>query len=199
VELGLSLDEIRGVLAEDEGRSLADVLAELDADLARQQAAIAARRERLAQLLSQADLRPDSTVSPELAAVLRDLPADGSVFAELDRQMLSVIDTGAEADERKAFVALFQPLTEPEAVARAQALYAQLDELAGAGSDDPRVEPLAWALADLVPAPMAAAMAQHVVPDEQGGWLDALAEELSPAQTAVLRRMIAITAERAGC
>lgn len=34
-ELGLSLDEVRDVLADDAGRELADVLEELDANLAR--------------------------------------------------------------------------------------------------------------------------------------------------------------------
>ncbi|MGK5631279.1 MerR family transcriptional regulator, partial [Streptomyces sp. URMC 123] len=37
-ELGLSLDEVRDVLADDAGRTLPEVLAELDADLARQEA-----------------------------------------------------------------------------------------------------------------------------------------------------------------
>ena len=58
-ELGLSLDEIRDVLADDQGRELREVLVELDEDLARQQAAIAARRDRLAALLARPDLNPD--------------------------------------------------------------------------------------------------------------------------------------------
>nr|BFE81077.1 hypothetical protein GCM10020093_036780 [Planobispora longispora] len=74
-ELGLSLDEIRDVLADDRGKELREVLAELDADLARQQEAIALRRARLAVLLAEADLHPDSTVSPDVAAALRDLSA----------------------------------------------------------------------------------------------------------------------------
>jgi DNA-binding transcriptional MerR regulator len=78
-ELGLSLDEIRDVLADDQSRELREVLAELDADLARQQEELGRRRNRLAALLAEADPRPDSTVSPEMAAVLRDLPAGGSL------------------------------------------------------------------------------------------------------------------------
>lgn len=199
-ELGLSLDEIRDVLADDEGRDLREVLAELDADLARQQAAIATRRERLAALLSETDLRADSAVSPDLAAVLRDLPSGDSRFAELDRQMLSLIDTGADPEERGEFLALFKPLTQPEALARAESLYARLDELASSPRDDPRVESLAAALADLIPQDMAVAMAAHTSPEaEERGWLGALAGELSPAQVEVLRRMVAITRERAGC
>lgn len=47
-ELGLGLDEVRDVLADDEGRGLVDVLEELADDLARQEAVIRERRERLA-------------------------------------------------------------------------------------------------------------------------------------------------------
>lgn len=199
-ELGLSLDEIRNVLAGDEGRDLREVLAELDADLARQQAAISDRRRRLAELLAQADLEPDSTVSPDLAAVLRELPADGSRFAELDRAMLSLIDTGADPEARSELLALFQPLTAPEAVARARELYARMDELADADRADPRVEPLAVAMADQIPPDMAAVMATHAASEaEERGWLAALAQELSPAQVEVLRRMVVRTRERAGC
>lgn len=53
-ELGLSLDEVRDVLTDDAGRELVEVLEELDADLARQEAGVRARRERLAELLEQA-------------------------------------------------------------------------------------------------------------------------------------------------
>ena len=73
-ELGLSLEEIRDVLADDRESDLREVLLELDADLARQQAAIGARRDRLATLLALSDLDADSTVSPDLAEVLRNLP-----------------------------------------------------------------------------------------------------------------------------
>src|SRR5690242_7776670 len=45
-ELGLGLDEVRDVLADDAGRELAEVLAELDADLARAEAAIRERPRR---------------------------------------------------------------------------------------------------------------------------------------------------------
>ena len=99
-ELGLSLDEIRDVLADDQDRELREVLLELDADLARQQEAIGARRNRLAVLLAEADLHPDSTVSPDMAAVLRDLPAEGSKFAEIDRELLALIDTVADPADR---------------------------------------------------------------------------------------------------
>jgi DNA-binding transcriptional MerR regulator len=123
-ELGLSLDEIRDVLADDRGRELREVLLELDADLGRQQVAIATRRERLAVLLAEPDLHPDSAVSPELAAVLRDLPTGDSKFAAFDRDLLTLIDTGTDEAGRAGLADLLRPLTEPEAARRGHALYA---------------------------------------------------------------------------
>ncbi|ANB06138.1 MerR family transcriptional regulator [Streptomyces ambofaciens] len=46
-ELGLGPAEVRDVLADEAGKDLAEVLAELDADLERQEAAIRERRVRL--------------------------------------------------------------------------------------------------------------------------------------------------------
>src|ERR1043165_8579884 len=50
-ELGLSLDEVRDALADAQGRDLREMLAALDADLARQETAIQARRARLAVVM----------------------------------------------------------------------------------------------------------------------------------------------------
>jgi DNA-binding transcriptional MerR regulator len=66
-ELGLGLAEVRDVLADDAGRELAEVLEELDADLARQEAAIAERRARLGDMMKQARegrLPAEGPVSP---------------------------------------------------------------------------------------------------------------------------------------
>ena len=70
VELGLSLGEVGDVLAGDAERNLAEILRELDADLAGQEADIRRRRVRLAQLLRQAEAGMPSEqapVSPGLA------------------------------------------------------------------------------------------------------------------------------------
>ncbi|GIH79502.1 MerR family transcriptional regulator [Planobispora longispora] len=211
-ELGLSLDEIRDVLADDRGKELREVLAELDADLARQQEAIALRRARLAVLLAEADLHPDSTVSPDVAAALRDLSAGGSAFAAIDRELLALMDTTAGPAEREWLLEVMRPLTEPEALARVHALYARLDELAGAGSDDPRVPALAADLAAHIPREMAAAMVEHMPGDlrspagaatpqpgprdaDGGAWLEALSAELSPAQVEVFLQAMVILEE----
>ncbi|MFI0484195.1 MerR family transcriptional regulator [Actinomadura sp. 9N215] len=184
-ELGLALDEIRDVLADERGRDLREVLAELDADLARQQEAIAARRARLAALPADADLGADSAVSPEMADVLRGLPS-GSRFAEADRGMLALVETVAGP----GFAAMLRPLTEPEAVARAERLYARLDEIADAAADDPRITGIAEDLVDLLPAALADLM---VAEGPRGGWLD----EMPAAQGEVFRTVLTMLRDRA--
>jgi DNA-binding transcriptional MerR regulator len=193
-ELGLSLDEIRDVLADDQGRELREVLLDLDADLARQQSAIAARRARLAALLARPDLNPDSTVSPDLAAVLRDLPTGDSPFGALDRELLTLVDTGADESARAGFADLLRPLTEPAAVSRGQALYARLDDLATAAPTDPRVAGLAIDLAAHLPEGMAAAMTA-TGPDTDR-WMQTVTQEMSPAQAEVFHRLLSILRDR---
>lgn len=74
-ELGLGLDEVRDVLGDTAGRELMEVLAELDADLARQEAGIRERRRRLAALL-EAPVSGEGTVPPALVELLGTGPAD---------------------------------------------------------------------------------------------------------------------------
>ncbi|MFD0904873.1 MerR family transcriptional regulator [Actinomadura sediminis] len=182
VELGMSLDEVRDVLADDRGRDLREVLRELDDDLARQEAAIRERRLRLALLLEDGELHPDSAVSPEMAGVLRDLTGGGSKFAELDRGMLALADTAAGPDGREWMVEVLRPLAEPEAAARVRDLYARMDELADADVDDPRVAEVAADFAALLPAEMVRAFAEQA---DEGPYLDGM----TPAQAEVLRRV----------
>lgn len=188
VELGLSLDEIRDVLADERGRDLREVLLELDADLARQQEAIGARRARLAGLLEEAELQPDSAVSPEMADVLRDLPR-GSRFAEFDRELLALVDTAVGEGERAWFAGMMRSFTGPEARERIAGTYARLDEIADAPPDDPRVAEIAEDLADQIPEEMAALMARQRL---DGAWL----EEMASAQREVFKQLVTILKER---
>lgn len=168
-ELGLGLAEVRDVLADDAGRELAEVLAELDADLARQEAAIRARRERLRVLLRDAErglLSPEGPVSPELgeffaemARSTADREGPESAMAAKDRELLALIDTTAPQEDRDRLLAAMSPaLTTPGAVERAHEVYALLDVLGGTGFadlTDPRteaaVDEAARALADALP------------------------------------------------
>ncbi|HET9518488.1 MAG TPA: MerR family transcriptional regulator [Actinoplanes sp.] len=195
-QLGLSLDEIRDVLADDQGRDLREVLTDLDTDLARQQDAIAARRARLAVLLADADLDLDSAAAPELGDILHDIHPVGSTFGALDRDVLSLIDTGADPGARDEIMAMFQPLSDPHARARGHALTARMDAIADADPADPEVAELAAELAAHLPAEMATAMVASLEQSQTSAWLDLMTAELAPAQAEVLRLMVTTLRER---
>ncbi|MFF0505944.1 MerR family transcriptional regulator [Streptomyces fimicarius] len=189
-EIGLSLDEVRDVLADDAGRELAEVLGELDADLARQEREIQERRQVLAVLL-EAPLTPDGPfLSPALAALLEKAPATGSPAAAKDREHLALLDAAGGGAGAEVFAAL-RPLAEDPGVL---ALYERLDELAGAGVDDPRVAPLAAELVAAVPDEVLA-----VIPDGEpspSGFGRVLLDDYPPAQREVVRRVMVALAER---
>lgn len=195
-ELGLSLEEIRDVLADDRGKDLREVLLELDADLARQQEAIAARRARLAALLNGETPLSEATVSPDMAEVLRGLDAQGSPAAAWDRDMLTLMDSVADPARREAVAELMRPLAEPGVRDRGHELYRRLDELADAEPDDPRVAELAADMVAHLPDELVKTMIGHL-PPSGGPWLDAILDELTPAQGEVFRTMVTMLRERA--
>ncbi|HEX5303892.1 MAG TPA: MerR family transcriptional regulator [Streptosporangiaceae bacterium] len=107
-ELGLSLDEVGDALAGDAGRDLTEILRELDADLARQEAGLRQRRGRLAELLRQAEAggQPSgqSPVSPGLAGlfgrmaeVAAERPGPEPAMAAKDRDLMALLETMAPA------------------------------------------------------------------------------------------------------
>lgn len=184
-ELGLSLDEVRDVLADDAGRELAEVLAELDADLARQQAELTERRRRLAVLLAAppGEVEP---VSPALAELFAKAPATASPSAALDREHLGLLDASGAAGE-EIYAVLGTVAADPDVLA----LYERLDELADAAEDDPRIGPLAAELVAAVPAEAFAAMAVPPGgPLPVPGFMEALLAEYAPAQAEVVRRVM---------
>ncbi|MFJ8842184.1 MerR family transcriptional regulator [Streptomyces cyaneofuscatus] len=188
-EIGLSLDEVRDVLADDAGRELVEVLGELDADLARQEREIRERREVLAALL-EAPLTSDGPLSPALAALLESAPATGSPAAAKDREHLALLDAAGGGAGAELYAAL-RPLAEAPGVA---GLYERLDELAGAGVDDPRIAPLAAELVAAVPDEVLA-----VIPDGEPsptGFGRVLLEDYPPAQREVVRQVMEALAVR---
>ncbi len=187
-ELGLSLDEVRDVLADDAGRELADVLEELDADLARQQAEIGERRRRLAVLLA-APPGEAEPLSPALAALLAKAPPTGSPSAAKDLEHLTLLDASGSGGEE--LYAALGPLAADPAVL---ALYERLDELADAAVDDPRIPGLAAELIAAVPDEVFAAVPAEgaVVP----GFKEALLAEFAPAQAEVVRLVMEAFMER---
>ncbi|MGW6869617.1 MerR family transcriptional regulator [Streptomyces sp. NPDC054901] len=178
-ELGLSLDEVRDVLADDAGRELSDVLRGLDADLARQEAELAERRRRLGVLLA-ADPGEGEPVSPALAELLARAPRTDSAAAAKDREHLTLLDNVGAGGEA-VYAALGQVAADPKVLE----LYERLDELEGAAVDDPRIGPLADALVAAVPEEVFAAIPTDgaVVP----GFTEALLADYAPAQAEVVR------------
>lgn len=183
-ELGLSLDEVRDVLADDAGRELADVLEELDADLARQEAELAERRRRLAVLLAAppGEVEP---VSPGLAALLSKAPATASPAAALDREHLGLLDASGAVGE-ELYAVLGSVASDPAVLV----LYERLDELADAAVDDPRIGPLAAELVAAMPAEALAAVTAADGPQAGPGFVEALLADHAPAQAEVVRRVM---------
>ncbi|WP_399884413.1 MerR family transcriptional regulator [Streptomyces sp. BBFR51] len=188
-ELGLGLAEVRDVLADEAGKDLAEVLAELDADLARQEAAIRDRRARLRALLeAEGGLPPEGPVSPELAALFAGMgDVSGSPMAVRDREMLAMMESTVAPEAREGLLAALRgALDSPEAVARAHRAYALLDELADAGADDPRVAGAARTLADCIPAELLPAEGVDLASGH--GVLRALYADFAPGQAEAIRQ-----------
>lgn len=212
VELGLSLDEVKDVLADDAGKDLIEILTELDADLARQEEAIRQRRARLARLFEQAErtgrLPDEAPVSPELAAVFdamahasAQVPGPEPAMAAKERQLLALLETGSPGGDRGWFEGLMHTFrADPAAMRRAYEVYARMDELAGAAEDDPRVERTARAIVDSIPDEALRVMSLPADGDAQegDGFSDAFFSDFTPAQAAAVYRAIALLKERTG-
>lgn len=215
-ELGLSLDEVRDMLADDAGRELVEVLAELDADLARQEEAIRLRRARLEELLAQAEagdgLPAEGPVSPQLAEVFREmartsarLPGPEPAMAVRERELLALLEGSAGAAETHGWLmGMLQSLgADSEAMRRAYEVYARMDELEEAAVDDPRVGAVALAIVDAMPEEVTAVLARGIVEAQQhqeegsGGLADALWADFAPAQAAAVRQAMRLMQERA--
>ncbi|WP_431914685.1 MerR family transcriptional regulator [Nonomuraea jabiensis] len=197
VELGLSLEEARDVIADDRSRELSDILAEIDADLARQEHEIQLRRRRLAEVLKQAEagsLGPDDTSSPDLLAFLRTVELPASKAAAWDRDLLVLMDSMATSGDRKQAFAMFDALAaDPEMAARGHDFYRRLDALADASTDDPRVGPLAESLADYSVVHL---LAGSGPPDWDPAAVEPFLDGLAPAQAEVVRQAMRIMARR---
>ncbi|ARF55055.1 MerR family transcriptional regulator [Streptomyces gilvosporeus] len=215
-ELGLGLEEVGDVLADDSGRELHEVLTELDADLARQEEEIRARRARLAALRRQAEehggLPTEGPVSDELAALFGEMartaaarPGPEPAMAATEREVLALLESveGAGSDGRMTEL-LGQATGTPEAMARAYEVYGLLDALASAAPDDPRVAQAARALAACIPDAVVAGLGgQHweraaaADAGADGGFLAAYYAHFAPAQAEAVRGALRLVAERA--
>ncbi|MFF8398369.1 MerR family transcriptional regulator [Streptomyces sp. NPDC016172] len=194
-ELGLGLAEVRDVLADDAGKDLAEVLTELDEDLARQEEALRERRARLRTLLdAEGGVPAEGPVSPELAALFAGTAhLSDSPMAAKDREIIAFLETAMPAEDRERLVSsVGEALGSPGAVARAGEAYALLDALAGAEPDDPRVAEAARALADCIPPTLFPGVGEL---DPHDNVLRAFYDDLAPAQAEAVRRALRILAE----
>jgi DNA-binding transcriptional MerR regulator len=194
-ELGLGLAEIKDVLAEDAGKDLVEVLSELDEDLARQEAALRERRQRLRSLLEAGQLPAEGPVSPELASLFSQFgPLSDSPMAAKDREVLALLETAAGPEERARIMATVEALgRSPEAVAGVNEAYALLDALADATHDDPRIDEAARRLADFTPPELLPEAGDF---DHDHSFLRALYADFAPAQAEAVRRALRILVER---
>ncbi|WP_084965316.1 MerR family transcriptional regulator [Thermoactinospora rubra] len=191
-ELGLSLEEVRDVLADDRGRDLREVLAELEADLARQEEQIRARRARIAQLLAREELHPDDPVSPDMAELFGRLPRPAGGLLAREREWLALLDVAASPDDRRELARLLGELADdPAYVERVHRVYGMLDQVCQAG--DPRIPGLAEELLALVP-PGADVPGGQVL---EHSFARAFLADLTPGQAEVLRRVFDLAARRA--
>ncbi|MFG2830541.1 MerR family transcriptional regulator [Streptomyces sp. NPDC048434] len=213
-ELGLGLDEVRDVLADDAGHELHEVLAELDADLARQEEAIRSRRARLAAVRRQAEehggLPAEGPVSDELAALFAEMtrmsagrPGPEPAMAAKEREVLALLESMGGAEGSKRIVQLLGEMaTAPGAMEQMYEVYGLLDALVESAADDPRVEQAARALADCIPEEVIAEVgAEHweraIGAEADGGFTAAYYAHFAPAQALAVRRAIELVVERA--
>ncbi|MFG2142424.1 MerR family transcriptional regulator [Streptomyces sp. NPDC048650] len=214
-DLGLGLEEVRDVLADDAGRELREVLAELEASLARQEEAVRARRERVRAVLRRAEqpggLPEEGPVSEELAELFAEmartsatLPGPEPAMAAKDRAVLALLESaGGGAAQEPLIAALRAAGDAPGAMERAYAAYGLMDELAEAAPGDPRVARAARALADWVPQEAVSAVtaldgALEAGQDGRGEefWAGLLVGDLAPAQAEAVREAVRIVMRR---
>jgi DNA-binding transcriptional MerR regulator len=153
-ELGLRLDEVGDVLADDKGRELRDILVELDADLAEQERRIRLRRQRIAELLAKADA---DTFSGELADLLSGLEntADDESGVDAERlvaQLFAVMSGALTSSERGMYRVV---LADRELADQLAELAGSYRALAGRSPNDPAVAEVATRAASLAPSVLA--------------------------------------------
>lgn len=193
VELGLGLDEVRQVLANEEGRDLGEIVASMDAALALQQERLATQRRRLAELqerVRDGHLALGDLPDPRLVEFFTRVEAAGATgpMARLDRDVLAFIP-GADASR---WVAPMLPLLgDEDFTRRLVGMYDEFDRLADADPDDPAVAVLVDRILDLLPEESLRALSEHDLVSAGGEFLvDAVIEELTPGQAAAARLLI---------
>lgn len=194
-DLGLNLDEVADALADDEGRELREILAELDADLAAQERRVRAQRERLADVLAR---EGDLALSADQAAAWATLKAaagDGHPGLALERSALELVEPIAGPRASQAYATYQRLLADRELSERMLAATRRFEALAGLSPTDPAVDELAGeaggfgdAVLALLPEDIRRQQDDPAAADEL---LAALTTDMDAAQTRCLRLMFA--------
>ena len=122
---GLALHDVAKALDTSPDRDLTGLLTELDADLAAEEAAIAAKRRRLAELIGRGVSDVDELGSPELTALL-----DAVHVRERERGLAAAVEETGTARDRQWMGEYFSAMAaDPDAVARNDALLRDLESL----------------------------------------------------------------------
>lgn len=188
IDLGLSLDDVADVLADDRGRDLDELLAEVDADLERRQAELREQRDRVAGLRTRLAGRSgsvaDSVDDPGLVAYIdavRNAGAVGSA-ATRDRELLSLIG----GDDAAHVGGMLADIGRGPGAARAAEIYGRFDALAADRDPDPAVvAELADDILATIP-PNLVTMARAGSGTADPSHLALIGDGLSAAQRAVL-------------
>lgn len=193
VELGLELRQVAQVLADEEGRGLAEVIDSMDAELAAQQRRLSEQRGRLAELRDRVhDGRLDvhDLPEPELVEFFTRLEAAGATgpMVRLDRDVLAFVP----GQDVRGWIAPMLPLLADDAYTRRLVeMYDGFDRLADVPPDDPAVVELTDRILALLPEESRRALAAHDL-DSIGGEqvVDAVLDELTPGQAAAARLLM---------
>lgn len=126
-------------------------------------------------------------------------------MASKEREVLALLESmGGEEGNKRMVELIGEMATAPGAIERTYEVYGLLDALVEAGTDDPRVEEAAQALADCIPDAVIAEVdreqwerAAGPGAEADGGFLAAYYAHFAPAQARAVRRAIQLVAERA--
>ncbi|SMY11173.1 MerR family transcriptional regulator [Brevibacterium jeotgali] len=197
--VGLSLDEVAEAVRDDDMCDLPDMLQELEADLGRQERDVRAKRDALRNLRErlQSSIGDDSAAGAYLPdearalfASLRTHGAEGQSL-DVDRRAMSALP--AESVHVWAET-MSDVASDPAASARLAEIYRRFDDLgrgdAATRTDDPGLPRLAHDLLAVIPEPLRRQFLD--APVDEIPFLDAVTDDLSAAQAAVIRHLLTL-------
>ncbi|MCP3799653.1 MerR family transcriptional regulator [Allokutzneria sp. A3M-2-11 16] len=189
-ELGLSLDQIRGLIGE-EPRSLEEALSTLDEELAGQERRISAQRKRIAELRASTE---DPEIPGALGEMLRGLEAAGADERMLRREKEAVLLIAVTSQESvDQLTEAYRTLWGDPAHLESMVEFSRgFQELADLPEDSPEVERLVEKLLAGNPRITEVAQAQQPAPELKDGLFLDFVDSFAPAQ----RRFMYVMAER---